>query len=89
MDQNNSKTVIIVQKKSMAVALLLTFFLGPLGLLYVSVIGAIVLIILSVILGMFTFGVGALLGWVAAMIWAAVAVSSHNQRLLNQANEIN
>lgn len=66
--------------KSMVAALLLTFFFGPLGLFYVSVTGALVMIVVSIVVGIMTFGVGLLLTAPACMVWAAIATNNYNAR---------
>lgn len=76
-----TKIITVGKKKSMVAALLLTFFFGPLGLLYATVPGALILLVLTVIIGFFTLGIGFILGWLASMIWAAVAVSSSNSKI--------
>lgn len=73
--------VAAVAPKSMAAALLLTFFFGPLGLFYASVTGGIVMLIVTVVLGMVTFGISLFLTIPACMVWAAVATSNYNARL--------
>lgn len=82
---HSSHTVIVTQQKSMGVALLLTFIFGPLGLFYASVTGGVILTILTIIIGILTLGLGLFLGWMASIIWAAVAVNKHNQRNLSGA----
>jgi hypothetical protein len=76
--------VVITTRKSVGVGLLLAFFFGPLGLLYESVLGGIVMFVLSVIVGVLTLGFGALLTWPICMIWAAIAVNAHNKKLSSQ-----
>ena len=66
-------------------ALLLTFLFGPLGLLYVSVWGAVLLFLLGLIVGVLTLGIGLIvIGpaviWPASMIWAAVGASNKHSR---------
>ena len=71
--------------KSMAAGLILTFLFGPLGLFYASIAGGFLLSILALIfliIGVLTFGLGLFVMpvvWVAAMIWAAVAVDRANK----------
>ena len=76
--------VVIRSRKSMGVALLLEFFFGPVGLLYASALGGVVMFVLSVIVGVLTLGFGALLMWPICMIWVAIAVNSHNKQLTSQ-----
>lgn len=72
--------VFITKQKSVLVAFLLTFFFGPLGLLYASVIGGITLMVLGFIIGIMTLGIGLVFAWVASIIWAVVAVNMHNKK---------
>lgn len=81
MTQQTSRTVIVAQKKGMGVALILSILFGPLGLLYASVLGGILLMILAVVGGFFTLGVGAIVAWVLSPIWAIFAVLGHNRKV--------
>jgi hypothetical protein len=69
---------VLVQPKSVALALVLTFFFGPLGLFYSSVTGGIVMLIASVVIGATTLGFGLWLTWPACMVWGAIAASNAN-----------
>jgi hypothetical protein len=69
-------------RKSVGVALLLAFLFGPLGLFYASVTGGIVMLIVSVVLALMTYGISILLTLPICMIWAAVAANNHNARLV-------
>ena len=66
-------------RKSVILALFLTFFFGPFGMFYSTVVGALVMLVLYVALGIPT------LGWAIAglhpiaMIWAAWAAHRANQ----------
>jgi len=64
-----------VAQKSVFVAFLLTFLFGPLGMLYTTVPGALVMLVLSVLVAIFTLGVGLLITWPICIIWACVAAS--------------
>lgn len=69
----------LTNRKSVLLSLVLTFFLGPFGMLYSTVPGAIIMLILYVALGIPT------LGWAIAglhpiaMIWGAWAAHRANQ----------
>ena len=80
------QTVILAQPKSMGIALILTFLFGPLGLLYASVPGGIIMIIVGVLGGIVTLGIGAIVAWVLSFIWAIIAVSRHNSKINRMAN---
>lgn len=80
--QVNVATTVIVAgaRKSVGTALLLTFFFGPLGMLYSTVAGAVVMLFVNIVVGLVTYGFGLFLTWPICMIWAATAASSHNSR---------
>jgi hypothetical protein len=64
--------------KSVLVALILSFLFGPLGMLYATVTGAIIMFLANLILIIPTFGFILLLTWPVGMIWSCVAVNEHN-----------
>lgn len=66
--------------KSVGVAVLLAFFFGPLGMLYSTVTGAVVMFFVNLIVGIPTYGFGLLLTWPVCVIWAAIAANNHNQQ---------
>ena len=74
---------IIVTQKSMGVTILLTIFFGPLGMFYSTIVGGIIMLILSGIVAVFTLGIGLFITWPICIIWAAVATNSYNKKLLN------
>ncbi|HEX3549851.1 MAG TPA: hypothetical protein VHT53_05715, partial [Candidatus Elarobacter sp.] len=67
--------------KSMAASLLLTFFFGPLGMFYATVPGALIMLVISIVVGIATLGFGLLITGPICVIWAAVATSNYNQRI--------
>lgn len=87
MSEQKAQTNVVITKstKSVGLALLLTFFLGPLGMFYSTITGAIVMGILTILAGVLTAGFGFLLTWPICVIWAAMAASSYNKRLLASA----
>lgn len=82
--QHTQSIVVITTRKSMGVGLLLALFFGPLGLLYASVLGGILMFVISVVVAVLTLGFGVLLTWPICVIWAAIAVNSHNKKLSSQ-----
>jgi hypothetical protein len=74
--------VAVAPPKSLAAALLLTFFFGPLGLFYASVTGGVVMLLVTIVAAAFTFGVSVLVTWPICMIWAAIGTSNHNNRMV-------
>lgn len=81
-NETQKQVVVIAPTKSVGISILLTFLFGPLGMLYSTIVGAIVMIILSIIIAAFTLGFGLLITWPICIIWGAIAASSHNKKLL-------
>ena len=80
-NQSQNKTIIINNNnKSVGLSLLLTFFFGPFGMLYSTITGFFIMLILCFVIGLFTLGFGLILLWPIQMIWGAMAVSSHNSK---------
>jgi hypothetical protein len=75
------KVVLVQEPKNVGLALLLTFLFGPLGMLYSTVPGAIVMLIVSLFVMPLTLCFGAFIVWPICMIWAALAASSANDAL--------
>ena len=67
------------QRKSVLLSLVLTFFLGPFGMLYSTVVGGLVMLVLYVVLGIPTFGWALAALHPIAMIWGAVAADRANR----------
>ena len=80
--QYQQNIVVVGKQKSVGVAFLLAFLFGPLGLLYSSVAGGIILLILGVIIGIITLGFGLIFIWIASIIWAIVAANNANKNLV-------
>lgn len=73
--------VVVVGQKSLGLAIVLTFFFGPLGMLYSTVPGAIVTFIIgfiSILLGGWAMVV---ILWPIELIWTYTGVKKHNARL--------
>ena len=80
-----SPTVVVTPTKSVGIAVILAFLFGPLGMLYSTVIGAIVMFLLNLGAVFLTAGFGLVVTWPIGVVWAAVAASSYNKTLLAQA----
>jgi len=68
----------MVKEKSVLIAFLLAFFFGPLGMLYTTVSGAIIMLVVSLVVGVFTLGFGLIITQVICIIWSVIAASSRN-----------
>lgn len=71
-NQPQPQIVYVKEQKSTGMALLLTILFGPLGLLYVSIPGGIVLSILCLLL--FWTGIVPIICWIVSIIWAVVGI---------------
>lgn len=76
-----TNVVVVGTKKSMTVGLVLTILFGPLGLLYASVLGGILMVLATFVIGSATLGLGFLLGWAGSILWAIIAIPMHNARI--------
>ena len=79
---NNSVTVLA--PKSVGLAFALAFFFGPLGLLYATVTGGLVMLAVNFVAFFFSFfllGIPSLFAWIGCIVWACVAADGHNKRL--------
>lgn len=71
---------VVVNRKSVGLAILLTFLFGPLGMLYSTVIGAILMFFVSIVVAVVTLGLGLLVTWPICIIWAGMAAARKNTR---------
>jgi hypothetical protein len=74
--------IVVASTKSTGLAVILALLFGQLGLLYSSLLAAAVMFIVSIPVIIFTAGFGLLLTQPICAVWAAVAVSSYNKKLL-------
>lgn len=79
---------ILVPPKSVGLAIILSFLFGPLGMLYVTVNGAVVMFLVNLVIGLMTFGFGLFLTWPICVVWAVVAANSHNAQLTHGVTRI-
>jgi len=81
--ESQKMVIVNAAKKSLVASILLTLFFGPLGLLYSSVSGGIIMIIVSILLSIFTLGLGLLASFPICIIWGIIATNAHNSKLSN------
>jgi hypothetical protein len=74
--------VVVTATKSLGIAILLTALFGPLGMFYSTIPGAITMLIVSLVIGLVTFGFGLFLTWPVCVIWGAMAAKAYNEKLL-------
>jgi len=76
MSEPVSQTIEVHREKSVETSILLTTIFGPLGLLYSTVTGALVMVVISVVVVPLTLGFGLLLTWPVCILWGALAAAS-------------
>lgn len=74
--------IVVLPMKSSGLAIFLGVLFGPLGLLYSTVTGAIVMFIVNIGIGLITLGFGMILTWPICGVWAYMATKSYNEKLL-------
>lgn len=74
--------------KNLAGALLFTIFLGPLGLLYASSLGGIIMIILGFITACSKLIVPNIFVWIGSSIWSVLATNRYNKKILRELNKL-
>ena len=70
--------------KSVAGALLLCVFLGPIGLLYATTVGGIIMMIVTVAIVPSKLPVPIAIVWLACCIWSVIAANRFNQKLMQK-----
>jgi membrane protein implicated in regulation of membrane protease activity len=78
--QHISHPAVLTTPKNAVIAVLLAGLLGPFGLFYATVSGAMIMIVVAIALAMFTWGIGVFLVWPLCMVWAWRATVSHNKK---------
>lgn len=92
---SDNQYIVMKSPKSLGIGLILTFFLGPIGLFYATISGAIIMFIIDAIfavIGFFTLGysliITAPLVNLVCMVWAYVKINSYNKALMAGAMRI-
>lgn len=75
-------TVIQVgSRKNVLGAVLLALFFGPLGMIYATVTGALVMFVVNIVVLIATLGLGLIVTVPLGALWAGIAASNHNDSL--------
>jgi hypothetical protein len=77
---------ILLPYKNMAVGLLFSCLLGPLGLLYSSFLGGVILLPLGIFFIFAKFYFLVLMLWIVCCVWSVRAVENYNRKLLKMLN---
>ncbi|WP_298128425.1 hypothetical protein [Ferrovum sp.] len=85
------RTVIVHQEpKNLAVAVILTLIFGPLGMLYATISGGLIMgavNLLILVISFLTFGIGSvffLITWPVCVIWTIISVNTQNKKALTE-----
>jgi hypothetical protein len=73
-------SVVTAREKSVGAAVVLALLFGPLGMMYSTIAGGLIMMLLTLIVVPATMGFGFLLLWPIEVIWAALAASAQNKR---------
>jgi len=76
------QVTVVTTTKSMGTSIILTILFGPLGMFYSTIVGAIVMLVVTAVVGFLTLGLGLIVTWPICVIWAAIATSNYNKNLL-------
>jgi|GEM_PF-3599223 len=68
--------------KNLSTGLLFSVFFGPLGLLYASVRGGIVMLLMAFVVFSFRYPVPIMMMWVISSVWSVTAINHYNAKLL-------
>lgn len=80
--------VVAVSTKNAGLGIALAVLFGPLGLLYSTIAGAIVMFFVNIVVAFFTLGFGLILTWPICGVWAYIACKNYNARLLAGATRV-
>jgi hypothetical protein len=83
MSEHPTPAVTLVSTKNVGLAIALTFFFGPIGMLYSTIVGALTMFVLNVGALLLTAGLGLIVTWPIGIVWSALATMSHNKRVLS------
>ena len=80
---SNDQPVYILLKthKSVTVSFLLALIFGPLGLLYTSIKGGLIMLAVSLLIIFFTWSIGLIITWPACLVWAVKAAGNSTEHL--------
>ncbi len=74
-------TIVYIERKSVGLALLLTILFGPLGMLYSTVMGALIMLVVTSVLAYFTFGASLFVTWPLCVVWGCLAARRSKRRV--------
>jgi hypothetical protein len=82
-EQASAPVIVAASPKNVGIAILLTFIFGPVGMFYSTIVGAVIMCVISLLVGIFTLGFGLIFTWPICIIWGAVSAHLHNKALMS------
>ena len=83
MSGEQPQRVVVTPTKSVGLSVFLAALFGPIGMLYSTIWGGIIMLAVSALIGPLTLGLGLIFIWPVCVLWAALATVSYNKRLLS------
>ena len=80
----NVDSPISLPLKSVAVSLLFSAVLGPVGMLYSTFWGAIFMIVMAIVVVPYKFVFPIILLWIISCVWSVSATERYNRRVVNK-----
>jgi hypothetical protein len=77
-----NKPLAVVHTKNVGTAIILTVIFGPLGVFYSTIIGGIIMTIVTIVVATVTLGIGLIVTWPISVLWGALAAYMFNRRIL-------
>ena len=77
---NEEQKTLVLPFKNLAAALLFSVFLGPVGLLYATTVGGVIMIVLGCIVASSLLFVPMIIVWLVSCVWSVIAVNRYNKR---------
>ncbi len=82
VENQNVNVVVTRTTKNVGTAVALALFFGPLGMFYSTIVGAIIMMVISLVVGIPTLGLGLLITVPLGAVWAGIAAHLHNKKIL-------
>jgi hypothetical protein len=86
MMDNGNKVVVTIAAKNRGISLILTLLFGSFGLLYTTISGFFIMLVVELFVAIFTLGFGLFVTHIICAVWGVIEVDKYNKDLLNKAN---
>ena len=82
LSEKNPELAALLPYKSLSTALLFSVFLGPIGLLYASLRGGIMMLLVAFVTLTSRLPIPIILTWVFCCVWSVMAINRYNHKLM-------